>query len=112
MRGVGDVDRVVVLGYMMSTGRLPFEGRSFAGMDAKSIGEAVTPIRKLAPGGRAALAEAIEKCLRKEPNDRFRRARELSEAMEPRNNRSILANAVTWTTRVAMLFGVAGSLAK
>lgn len=80
--GRSDLYSVGVLGYYMLTGELPFSGQTFEALAAKHIAEAHTPLAQLAPDAPADLVAAIERCLKKNREDRFRTGRELASALE------------------------------
>jgi eukaryotic-like serine/threonine-protein kinase len=77
-----DIYSLGVLAYHMLTGRPPFVGASSHAVIASHIAERPTPIRKLNPSVPRGMADAIEKCLAKEPADRFQSAGELAAALE------------------------------
>jgi serine/threonine protein kinase len=77
-----DIYSLGVLGYHMVTGRPPFVGGSAHAVIAAHVTEDVTPVRKLNPSIPKAFADAIEKCLAKNPEERFQSAMELSDALQ------------------------------
>lgn len=79
--GRSDVYSVGVLGYYMLTGQLPFDGRTFEALAAKHIAEEPAPIASIVPDAPAALCEVIERCLKKEREQRWGSARELADAL-------------------------------
>lgn len=82
--GRSDLYGAGVLGFLMLTGRLPFDGDSVAEITAKHISHAPPALRASAPGAPRDLAAAIERCLAKEPARRWRSAQELAEALRPK----------------------------
>jgi serine/threonine-protein kinase len=80
--GRSDLYSIGVLGYYMLSGELPFSGGTFEALAAKHIAEAHTPLAEVAPDAPAELVAAIERCLRKNRDDRFRTGRELAAALE------------------------------
>jgi serine/threonine-protein kinase len=77
-----DIYSLGVLGYHMVMGRPPFSGRNAEEVLRKHIEEAPVPIRKINPSIPKDFADAIMRCLEKDPWDRFPTARELSVALE------------------------------
>jgi serine/threonine protein kinase len=87
-RGLPDIDHrsdiysLGVIGYRMLMGRPPFRGRDAADTLAKHINEAPVPLRELNPTIPKGLADAIMRCLQKDPWDRFPNALDLRGALE------------------------------
>jgi eukaryotic-like serine/threonine-protein kinase len=79
--GRSDLYGLGVLGYFMLTGHVPFDGRSFSEISARHMTEAAPPVRQFAPNTPPALAAAIERCLAKEPSERWRSGAELHAAL-------------------------------
>jgi serine/threonine-protein kinase len=79
--GRSDLYSLGVLGYYMVTGTLPFDGVTFETLAAKHIAEAHAPLADLNPELSSKLSLAIERCLLKDRNERWRRGRELAEAL-------------------------------
>jgi serine/threonine protein kinase len=79
--GRSDLYSVGVLGYYMLTGRLPFDGHTFEALAAKHIADAHVPLSDLAPDAPAELCSAIERCLTKQRESRWRSGRELADAL-------------------------------
>ncbi len=77
-----DIYSLGVLGYHMLTGRPPFVGGSAHVVIAAHVAEKATPIRKLNPSVPKSLADAVEKCLAKDPELRFQNAMELADALQ------------------------------
>jgi serine/threonine-protein kinase len=80
--GRSDLYSVGVLGYYMLSGRLPFDAPSFEGLAAKHIAEEHARLAEIAPDAPPALCEAIERCLSKSRDERFRTGEELAAALE------------------------------
>ena len=76
--GRSDLYSIGVLGYYMLTGSLPFDGASFEALAAKHIAEAPASLPSDVP---ATLRGAIERCLLKERETRFRSGRELADVL-------------------------------
>jgi eukaryotic-like serine/threonine-protein kinase len=64
--------------YEMLAGRMPFRGDSAVGTLAAILKDAPAPI----PGIRPCVARLVDRCLRKDPADRFQSAAELRSAIE------------------------------
>jgi len=81
--GQGDIDQradiyaLGILAYEMLTGRTPFSAETAQGILAAHVMEAPKEIRELRPGLSEPLAQAIMKCLAKNPADRWQSADEL-----------------------------------
>jgi serine/threonine-protein kinase len=79
--GRSDIYSLGVLGYYMLSGELPFDGHTFESLAAKHIGNAYVPLASRVPAAPAPLAEAIEQCLQKEREMRWRTGRDLADAL-------------------------------
>jgi serine/threonine-protein kinase len=76
-----DMYSLGVVGYYALSGRLPFEGSTPAVILAKHISESPPPLASIAEGVPGKLARAIERCLAKDPADRYSSDEELAEAL-------------------------------
>lgn len=76
-----DLYSVGVLGYYMLTGALPFDGQTFEALAAKHITESHTPLAELSPDVPESLGAAIERCLMKNRDERWRSGRELADSL-------------------------------
>src|SRR5204862_7268638 len=70
------------LGYRMLAGRPPFRGNRMTQTLAKQVTEAPTPIREINPTVPKDFADAIMRCLAKDPAQRFSTALELRAALD------------------------------
>jgi serine/threonine protein kinase len=77
-----DLYSVGVMAYHMLTGHPPFQGATAHAVFAGHVTDRPEPIRRTNPSVPLALAEAVEKCLEKNPEDRFQTAGELSQALQ------------------------------
>jgi serine/threonine-protein kinase len=77
-----DIYSLGALGYRMLMGRPPFTGRDARGILEKHVTEAPVPIRDINPTIPKDFADAIMRCLEKDPWDRFSTAKELGSALE------------------------------
>jgi serine/threonine-protein kinase len=80
--GRADVYALGVLGYVLLTGRVPFDGETMQELICQHVTATPAPLRALAPQVPAELAGVIMRCLAKEPRDRWRDAGELTRALE------------------------------
>ncbi|MBI3790117.1 MAG: serine/threonine protein kinase [Gemmatimonadetes bacterium] len=70
-----------VMGYRMLAGVLPFEAKAVPMLVAKVLGEEPTPLSWRRPDVPPPLAEAIMRCLAKEPDGRWASASEFEQAL-------------------------------
>jgi serine/threonine-protein kinase len=80
--GRSDLYSLGVLGYYMLSGQLPFDAHSFQSLAAKHIAESHVPLADVVPSAPAALCEAIERCLSKSREARYRTGEDLAAALE------------------------------
>src|SRR5688572_23652999 len=76
-----DIFALGVILYEMSAGRPPFEGRSRAGLMAAILTHQPEPLSSFRSGVPASLDRIVEKCLAKDPNDRWQSAADLAAAL-------------------------------
>lgn len=77
-----DIYSLGALGYRMLMGRPPFKGRTSTDILAKHVTEAPVPMRDINPTIPKDFADAIMRCLKKDPRDRFPTALDLRSALE------------------------------
>jgi len=77
-----DIYSVGALGYCMLMGRPPFGGRSATEILQKHVKEAPVPIRDVNPTIPKEFADAIMRCLEKDPWKRFSTTKELDAALQ------------------------------
>ncbi|MGD2154649.1 MAG: protein kinase [Gemmatimonadales bacterium] len=70
-----------VVGFYALSGRFPFEGSTPQVVLAKHISEAPEPVAKVAQGVPGRLARAVDRCLAKDPVQRFASDDELAESL-------------------------------
>ncbi|HEX9692564.1 MAG TPA: serine/threonine-protein kinase [Gemmatimonadales bacterium] len=76
-----DIYSLGVVGFYALTGRLPFDGDTVAAVLAKHITQVAPPVASVAPEVPRQLARAIDRCLAKDPRDRFANGEELAAAL-------------------------------
>ncbi|MDB4877416.1 MAG: protein kinase [Gemmatimonadetes bacterium] len=108
--GRSDLYSLGVLGYYMLSGELPFDGHTFESLAAKHIAEQHQPLPSLVASAPESLCEAIERCLQKDRNERWRTGRELADALAvvaPRRRwfgaKKVAANTLARTRVIAEL---------
>jgi serine/threonine-protein kinase len=99
--GRSDLYSLGVLGYYMTTGRLPFHALTFEAMAAKQITEAHVPLKTAAPKLDADVALAIEMCLMKDRENRWRHGRFMADALSNQKGRNGIARVVRRLTTAA-----------
>jgi eukaryotic-like serine/threonine-protein kinase len=70
-----------VVGFYALTGRYPFTGSTWAALLAQHLTQPAPPVASAAPEVPAAVAQAIDRCLRKAPDDRFADGAALADAL-------------------------------
>lgn len=107
--GRSDLYSLGVLGYYMTTGRLPFHALTFEALAAKQITEPHVPVKTLAPSLDDEVALAIDVCLEKDRENRWKNGRLMADALSGRRERNGIARVVRrLTTAAAAVFGVVG----
>jgi len=76
-----DIFAFGVLVYEMLTGRKAFEGASQASLIAAIMGKDPPPLQAVAPMAPPALGRILQRCLAKEPDDRWQSARDLAHEL-------------------------------
>lgn len=76
-----DIFALGVILYEMSAGRPPFEGRSRASLMAAILTHEPQPLSSLRGSVPASLERIVQKCLAKDPNDRWQSAADLAAAL-------------------------------
>jgi eukaryotic-like serine/threonine-protein kinase len=77
-----DIYSLGALAYHMLTGRPPFSGSSAHSVIAAHVTDQVPPIRSINPSIPKIFADAVEKCLAKDPEHRFPSCMELSYELQ------------------------------
>ena len=91
----------------MITGVLPFDAPRFAALASMHISEQAVPVLARAPRTPRDLAAAIEKCLEKAPEMRWRRAREFADALEAAGGQLNISGLVSLIGRLAAMVAIA-----
>jgi len=81
--GRSDIYSLGVVGYLALSGRLPFESANLPALLVRQATEAPPSVMRVAPGLPSALAQAIDRCLVRDPAGRFDDAEALAEALVP-----------------------------
>jgi serine/threonine-protein kinase len=79
--GRSDIYSLGVLGYLMLSGNLPFHGSNFAALAAQHIVRTPPPLGELAPDTPERLVQAVERCMAKERDDRWKTAGAFAEVL-------------------------------
>lgn len=79
--GRSDLYSLGVAAFLAATGQWPFDGDSAAAILAQHLTQAPPPVLGFRPDLPAPLAQAIERCLAKSPEDRFASGEELAAAL-------------------------------
>ena len=79
--GRSDLYALGGVGFFALTGRAPFEANTLEAILVARFTQAAPPVASARPDVPSALASAIDRCLAREPNDRFPSAEALAEAL-------------------------------
>jgi serine/threonine protein kinase len=104
--GRSDLYSLGVLGYYMTTGKLPFHAMTFEALAAKQITEAHVPVKQAAPKLDDDVAVAIETCLMKDRDARWRNGRFMADALSNRREKNGIARVVRRLTTAAAAIGI------
>ncbi len=81
--GRSDIYALGVVGYLAVSGRLPFESKNLPALLVSQATEEPPSVTLAAPGLPAALGAAIDRCLARDPAERFADGEALAEALAP-----------------------------
>ncbi|MEE2898829.1 MAG: hypothetical protein VX815_10230, partial [Gemmatimonadota bacterium] len=76
-----DLYSLAIVGHYALSARLPFQGDTVAATLAKQITQPAPPLATVAPEVPSNLAKALDRCLAKDPADRFADGEQLAEAL-------------------------------
>jgi serine/threonine-protein kinase len=79
--GRSDLYSLGVVGYLMLAGRLPFEAATTPAMLVKHLSETPPPIWKVRPDAPRMLADILDRCLAKRPDERWENAMQMRDAL-------------------------------
>jgi serine/threonine-protein kinase len=79
--GRSDLFSVGIMLYLMLTGQPPFQGDSLVALAMKIVNEPPPPLEGLRPDVPQALRRIVERCLAKQPAQRFQTGAELAQAL-------------------------------
>ncbi|MFI5311331.1 MAG: protein kinase [Gemmatimonadales bacterium] len=80
--GRSDLYSLGVVGFVALTGQLPFQADTVQGMLAQHITRPAPSLASMAPGVPRALAQAVDRCLAKDPASRFESGEALANALD------------------------------
>ena len=81
--GRSDIYSLGVVGYLAVSGRLPFESSNVPALLVRQATESPPSVMRVAPGLPPALGVAIDRCLARNPAERFPDGEALAEALAP-----------------------------
>jgi serine/threonine-protein kinase len=81
--GRSDIYSLGVVGYFAVSGRLPFESPNLPALLLRQATEAASSVMRAAPGLPPALGAAIDRCLARDPADRFADGEALAASLVP-----------------------------
>jgi predicted Ser/Thr protein kinase len=81
--GRSDIYSLGVVGYLAVSGRLPFESSNLPALLVKQATEAPPSVMRAAPGLPPTLGTAIDRCLARDPEERFADGEALAAALVP-----------------------------
>jgi eukaryotic-like serine/threonine-protein kinase len=81
--GRSDLYALGIVAYLALTGTLPFTANTAQGVIAQHLTQPPPPVATIARGIPRSLAQAIDKCLQKQPSARFPNGEALADALAP-----------------------------
>ena len=99
--GRSDLYSLGVVAFFALSGKLPFDAPDVAALLAQHITKPAPPLASLAPGVPRRLARAVDKCLAKDPAQRFQTGETLGEAVAQSSEvaREVPAPIRVWLSR-------------
>ena len=88
--GRSDIYALGVVGFLAASGRLPFEPSNLPALVVRQATEEPPSVMHASPGLPAALGAAIDRCLARDPAERFADGEALAAALAPADPRPIL----------------------
>lgn len=79
--GRSDIYSLGVVAFYALSGRLPFEGPTLAAVLAKHLTQPAPPVAEVCEGVPSRLAQAVDRCLAKDPAERFQKGEDLADAV-------------------------------
>ena len=101
--GRSDVYSLGVVGYLLLAGRLPFEAATTPAMLVKHLSEIPPPIWTVRPDAPRVLADILEHCLAKRPDDRWENAMAMRDALRGALRNGLGGSAAPGAGRGAVL---------
>lgn len=100
-----DIYALGIVLYEMLAGRPPFEAEGPTAIAYKQVHDTPWPLQQLAPSVPRRIADVVELCLKKNPQERFQNARQLRLALEGalRNEPVAADHTIAMTQRYAIL---------
>jgi len=104
--GRSDLYSLGVVGYFAVSGRLPFDGDSAQAIMVAHISQPAIPVTRFRPDLPGPLAQAIDRCLAKAPEQRFPSGEALVESLEQVRGRQVEIHPAlrVWTVRADQFF--------
>jgi serine/threonine-protein kinase len=103
-----DIFSLGVMLYEMATGRRPFRGPTSPELMSGILKDVPPPVTRIRPGLPKALARLIDRCLAKDPAERFAGAAELRDELERLRGAAPRARRAVWlTVATAVLLTIA-----
>jgi eukaryotic-like serine/threonine-protein kinase len=99
--GRSDLYALGVVAFYALSGKLPFDAPEVAALLAMQITRPAPPLATMAPGVPGQLAQAVDRCLAKDPADRFQSGEALAEALAASTTvpREVPAPLRVWLTK-------------
>jgi predicted Ser/Thr protein kinase len=92
--GRSDLYALGVVGFLAVSGRLPFEAANLPALLLRQASEEPPSVTRAAPGLPPGLGAAIDRCLARDPDDRFADGEALADALAPADARPALPPAL------------------